>query len=209
MTIPTTTESAPSIPAVQEASFDITKAQIPSFGALQQARAQVFSTRKSKDAFAREVLAMSSAGEEGRRKGLGLWMIGDYAAAAEQLQQYASERRRGRALEGLPCCGPKPVDHRQQQGRGLEPAHGARAPAPPDLARVMRSLGRASAPRPCTALTRSPHAIDARCDRAHAIKASMVGRRRSSSSHCSALRRVSASWLNAASSDRRALSSTG
>ena len=27
MTIPTTTESAPSIPAVQEASFDITKAQ--------------------------------------------------------------------------------------------------------------------------------------------------------------------------------------
>ena len=55
MTIPTTTESSPTIQDAQEPSFDITAAAIPSFGALQQARAQVFSTRKSKDAFAREV----------------------------------------------------------------------------------------------------------------------------------------------------------
>ncbi len=91
MTIPTTTELSPTIQDVQEPSFDITKAAIPSFGALQQARAQVFSTRKSKDAFAREVAAMSASGEEGRRKGLGQWMVGDYAAAAAQLQPYASD----------------------------------------------------------------------------------------------------------------------
>ncbi|MEO6711391.1 MAG: DNA-directed RNA polymerase subunit alpha C-terminal domain-containing protein, partial [Planctomycetota bacterium] len=48
-------------------------------------------SRRGRDAFAREVASLTTSGEEGRRKGLGLWMIGEYAAAAEQLVQYGSD----------------------------------------------------------------------------------------------------------------------
>ncbi|HTF89083.1 MAG TPA: DNA-directed RNA polymerase subunit alpha C-terminal domain-containing protein [Planctomycetota bacterium] len=91
MTTPTTTEASETISEAQEPSFDLRKAAIPSFGALQQARAQVFASRRGRDAFAREVESLTASGEEGRRKGLGLWMIGEYAAAAEQLVQYGSD----------------------------------------------------------------------------------------------------------------------
>jgi len=91
MTTSTTTTPATSSSAPQEQVFDLRSASIPSFGALQQARSQVFKTKRSRDAFAREVATMESAGEEGRRKGLGLWMIGEYQAAAAQLAQYAGD----------------------------------------------------------------------------------------------------------------------
>jgi DNA-directed RNA polymerase subunit alpha len=48
-------------------------------------------TKRARDAFAREVATLQAAGEEGRRKGLGLWMIGDYQSAATQLSQYATD----------------------------------------------------------------------------------------------------------------------
>jgi DNA-directed RNA polymerase subunit alpha len=91
MTTPTTTEASSTSQELEETSFDLHKAAIPSFGALQQARAQVFATRRGRDAFARQVAALPTGGEEGRRKGLGLWMIGEYAAAADQLVPYAND----------------------------------------------------------------------------------------------------------------------
>lgn len=95
MTTPTMTDEmdeAEEITQVEPVpAFDLAKAPIPSFGALQQARAQVFATRKARDNFAREVAALASSGDEGRRKGLGLWMIGEYAAAAELLSGFATD----------------------------------------------------------------------------------------------------------------------
>ena len=91
MTTSTTPAIAGTSSAPLEQSFDLRSTSIPSFGALQQARTQVFRTKRSRDAFAREVAAMEAGGEEGRRKGLGLWMVGDYQAAAAQLSQYSSD----------------------------------------------------------------------------------------------------------------------
>lgn len=90
------TTSTPTAPVMQssefqESSVDLRSAEIQSFGALQQLRAQVFTTRKTRDAFARALGELSTEGEEGRRKGLGLWMIGEYAAAAAQLERYPND----------------------------------------------------------------------------------------------------------------------
>jgi DNA-directed RNA polymerase subunit alpha len=68
--------------------FDLVTAAIPSFQALHQARASVFRNTRTLEAFKRVVATLSAAGDEGRRKGLGLWMQGEWQAAAEQLAKY-------------------------------------------------------------------------------------------------------------------------
>jgi DNA-directed RNA polymerase subunit alpha len=78
-------------PGPTEAAFDLRTATVPSFAALQQARTQVFRTLQTRDAFAKQVDALPESGEEGRRKGLGLWMLGRYKAAAEQLGRYPTD----------------------------------------------------------------------------------------------------------------------
>ena len=77
--------------ATAEASFDLKTALIPSFGALLSARAEVFHTRAGLDSFKHKVAALSSSGEEGRRKGLGQWMIGEYAAAVQTLAPFGED----------------------------------------------------------------------------------------------------------------------
>src|SRR6185503_12412058 len=74
-----------------EPTFDIKSSPIQSFGALQQARSQVFLSRNALEAFRNKVGTLSSAGEEGRRRGLGFWMAGDYAKAVEALPQYTDD----------------------------------------------------------------------------------------------------------------------
>ncbi|MCE9593286.1 MAG: hypothetical protein K8S98_03735, partial [Planctomycetes bacterium] len=68
--------------------FDLLTAAIPSFQALHQARASVFRNTRTLEAFKRIVESLSAAGDEGRRKGLGLWMQGDWQAASDQLAKY-------------------------------------------------------------------------------------------------------------------------
>jgi DNA-directed RNA polymerase subunit alpha len=86
----TTVETAPAIhPA--EPAFDLRTAPIPSFGALQQARSSVFRTLRARETFGRLVDSLGREGEEGRRKGLGLWMLGRYRDAAEQLAKYPND----------------------------------------------------------------------------------------------------------------------
>jgi DNA-directed RNA polymerase subunit alpha len=77
--------------ATLEPTFDLTKDPIPSFGALQQERAKVFASRHALERFRNIVSGLGPTGEEGRRKGLGMWMIGDCAAAAQQLESYADD----------------------------------------------------------------------------------------------------------------------
>lgn len=74
-----------------EPLFDLAKDPIPSFGALVQERAKVFSKIEAKENFRRLVESMGTDGEEGRRRGFGLWMLADYNAAADQLAKYEDD----------------------------------------------------------------------------------------------------------------------
>lgn len=84
-----------SVPPVEArgdtATFDLTKDPIPSFGALQEARAEIFHSKKSVERYVRQIEGLESDGETGRRKGLGLWMIGRYDEAADQLAPYEGD----------------------------------------------------------------------------------------------------------------------
>ncbi len=73
------------------AEFDIKTSPISSFAALCSARAEVFRDSSELQSFRTRVAALSDAGEEGRRKGLAQWMLGDHAAAAETLARYESD----------------------------------------------------------------------------------------------------------------------
>jgi len=79
-------------PAAQDsAPFDLLKDPIPSFGALQQERAKVFTRQSDLESFKRTVETLSDAGEEGRRKGLGYWLVGDFEKAVAILVNFASD----------------------------------------------------------------------------------------------------------------------
>jgi len=80
------TEAKPAAEAIAWPSpIDLRADAIPSFASLQVARAGVFRSRHSLASFERQIERLASEGEEGRRKGLGLWMIGRYAQAVELL----------------------------------------------------------------------------------------------------------------------------
>lgn len=74
-----------------QTGFDIQNDPIPSFGSLQAARAQVFRKEQQLNKFRDFVRGMSDAGEAGRRKGLGLWMVGDYEESAKLLNAHLDD----------------------------------------------------------------------------------------------------------------------
>ena len=76
---------------VELAEFDIQTSPIPSFAALCAARAEVFGNIHELNAFRTQVAGLSDAGDEGRRKGLGQWMLGDHVAAAATLARYEND----------------------------------------------------------------------------------------------------------------------
>ncbi|MEM9382524.1 MAG: DNA-directed RNA polymerase subunit alpha C-terminal domain-containing protein [Planctomycetota bacterium] len=82
--------------------LDIVRDEIAAFGSLQAARPGVFETTRSYDTFSRTVEAMGTSGEEGRRRGLGFWMLGRYDEAADALAPYTDDDvamyTRGRSL---------------------------------------------------------------------------------------------------------------
>jgi DNA-directed RNA polymerase subunit alpha len=69
--------------------FDLASEENLTFSVLEHARAGVFGTGGRVTSFRSRVDALSGDGEEGRRKGLGMWMLGNHAGAAEQLASYA------------------------------------------------------------------------------------------------------------------------
>ncbi|MCH2103230.1 MAG: tetratricopeptide repeat protein [Planctomycetes bacterium] len=72
-------------------TFDLANDAIPSFASLQDARVQVFSTRQSKESLIDAVSNLSSDGETGRRKGLGMWILGRYQEAVELLPEHIAD----------------------------------------------------------------------------------------------------------------------
>ena len=89
-------------PVSAHAPFDILEDEIPSFGALLAARPSVFENPKTFDSFNRTVDSLETGGETGRRRALGLWMLGRYDEAAEALADFSDDDvacyTRGRAL---------------------------------------------------------------------------------------------------------------
>jgi len=77
-----TTDTAPAAP------FDIRVSSIQSFGALNEARGEIFSSRHSLESFKRNVEGLGREGDEGLRRGLGKWLIGEYDAACELLAAF-------------------------------------------------------------------------------------------------------------------------
>ena len=71
--------------------FDILTEEIPSFASLQQARATVFKHYRGMQTFADNLEKVGTTGEEGRRRGLGLWMLARYEEAAEALASFESD----------------------------------------------------------------------------------------------------------------------
>ena len=92
-------------PADTSPGFDLLGVENPSFAMLEDGRAQVYGTPQRLRAFRSQVEGLKPTGEEGRRKGLGLWMIGDFEGAAERLKAYESDDvaafTRGQALVAL------------------------------------------------------------------------------------------------------------
>jgi len=79
------------VPSAPELDFDLKSSPIPSFHSLQEARAAVFRSRRTVGAFRGVVDALGTSGDEGRRKGLGLWMLGEFEQAAGQLASFESD----------------------------------------------------------------------------------------------------------------------
>jgi len=75
----------------RDPGFDIRSENIPSFASLQQSRAVVFRSHGGLAGFKRAIGELGTTGEEGRRRGLGLWMLGEYAAAAEALAPFEQD----------------------------------------------------------------------------------------------------------------------
>jgi DNA-directed RNA polymerase subunit alpha len=80
------TEAAPEVPA-----FDLLGLEKPSFAAIQSARTAVLHDPRSRQAFERQVNALPNVGEEGRRRGLGLWILGRHEEAIDQLARYEND----------------------------------------------------------------------------------------------------------------------
>lgn len=85
------TESNQGSAATIDPEFDIKTSPISSFAALSAARSEVFHNRHALEGFRADVAALSEQGDEGRRKGLGQWMLAEYAAAASALARHEAD----------------------------------------------------------------------------------------------------------------------
>ena len=71
----TTTQTADEPEVAAGPAFDLRKDPIPSFSELLALRGEVFAKRTRLESFRKAVETLGTSGEEGRRKGLGLWML--------------------------------------------------------------------------------------------------------------------------------------
>jgi DNA-directed RNA polymerase subunit alpha len=74
-----------------ESFFDLASDPVPSFATLQQERSGVFARRRAHDSFTNSVQRLGQEGEEGRRRGLGLWMLGDFEGAIRLLSNHTED----------------------------------------------------------------------------------------------------------------------
>lgn len=85
--------------------FDLAKDPIPNFATLVEWRKWIYRTNRRYVAFRERVLALGTDGENGRRRGLGLWLIGSYAEAAAQLAKHDDEVAAFTRATALMSCG--------------------------------------------------------------------------------------------------------
>jgi DNA-directed RNA polymerase subunit alpha len=71
--------------------FDLLQTEKLSFAALQSGRIQVFRDRSSHQDFVKLVDGLPNDAEQGRRKGLGLWILGRFTEAAALLSKHAGD----------------------------------------------------------------------------------------------------------------------
>ncbi|MCP3915037.1 MAG: tetratricopeptide repeat protein [bacterium] len=88
---PVSSEAASQETAQEDPLFNLTTDEIPSFAAIQHERAKVFSRKSNHNGFERTVADLANSGEEGRRKGLGLWMLGQFNEAIVALEQHPDD----------------------------------------------------------------------------------------------------------------------
>lgn len=81
----------PPEPVEIKLEFDIKNTEIPSFKFLQDARKEVFSSRRALESFGRQVERLGTEGDEGRRRGLGCWVIADYEEACQFLSGHEAD----------------------------------------------------------------------------------------------------------------------
>ncbi|MBJ01478.1 MAG: hypothetical protein CMK00_01260 [Planctomycetes bacterium] len=74
-----------------QTTFELRNADFPSFASLQATRHDVFGRRQDHDALRRQTEALGTTGEEGRRRGLGLWMLGRFDECAELLATHEGD----------------------------------------------------------------------------------------------------------------------
>ncbi|MDE0891333.1 MAG: tetratricopeptide repeat protein [Planctomycetota bacterium] len=72
-------------------TFDLAEDTIPSFASLQDARVQVFSSQSAKESLERTLESLGTEAEAGRRKGLGMWILGRYEDAAQLLASHTAD----------------------------------------------------------------------------------------------------------------------
>ena len=91
---------APPIP-----TFELDGAESLTFAVLEAGRSDVYSSREALRSFQAQVDQLATDGEPGRRKGLGLWMLGKFKEAVDQLANYdgddVADFTRARALVTL------------------------------------------------------------------------------------------------------------
>ena len=82
--------------------FDICTAEALSFAALEEARSTVYARRNGCQTFRKSVEGLETSGEDGRRRGLGWWILAEYQRCADELVDHESDDTaaytRGKAL---------------------------------------------------------------------------------------------------------------
>lgn len=85
-------------------AFDLERDTL-SFAALEAGKAAVYESIDARQRFQKRVEALATAGDAGRRRGLGLWMLGEYERAVEELAAHEGDDTaaytRARALFAL------------------------------------------------------------------------------------------------------------
>jgi len=71
--------------------FDLKDAEALSFAMLQDAQGKVYRSRRSVDAFRTSVMELANSGEEGRRKGLGMWVLEEHEECVNRLAEYEGD----------------------------------------------------------------------------------------------------------------------
>ncbi|QDU67968.1 DNA-directed RNA polymerase subunit alpha C-terminal domain-containing protein [Engelhardtia mirabilis] len=85
------TETATAEAPAHEHAFDLSHLENASFAALQAGRAAIFRTSSTRNGFAKDIEALGPDGDQGRKKGLGLWMLARHEESVKLLAKFEGD----------------------------------------------------------------------------------------------------------------------